>query len=59
MKRSVALVLNELYRPSDLRFFAKCQLLRIGRVVWLAQRIPTAVNLYFSIQVAPQLYSRG
>jgi hypothetical protein len=43
-----------------------CQLLRIEGVAWSAQRIPTAVNLgfldrsnYFSIQVAPQLSSRG
>jgi hypothetical protein len=43
-----------------------CQLLRIEGVAWSAQRIPTAVNIgfqdrchYFSIQVAPQLSSRG
>jgi hypothetical protein len=43
-----------------------CQLLRINGVTWSAQLIPTAVNLgfldrsrYFSIQVAPQLSSRG
>jgi hypothetical protein len=41
-----------------------CQLLRIEGVTWSAQRIPTAVNFldrsrYFSIQVAPQLPSRG
>jgi hypothetical protein len=42
-----------------------CQLLQTC-VAWSAQRIPTAVNLgflhgsrYFSIQVAPQVYSRG
>jgi hypothetical protein len=42
-----------------------CQLLRIEGVAWLAQWIPTAVNLgfldrsrYFSFQVAPQLFSR-
>jgi hypothetical protein len=40
--------------------------LRVESVAWSAQRIPTAVNLgfldrsrYFSIQVAPQLSSRG
>jgi hypothetical protein len=40
--------------------------LRIGGVAWSAQRIPTAINFgfldrsrYFSIQVAPQLSSRG
>jgi hypothetical protein len=40
--------------------------LRVEDVAWSAQRIPTAVNLgfldrsrYFSIQVAPQLSSRG
>jgi hypothetical protein len=43
-----------------------CQLLRIEGVAWSAQRIPTAVNIgfldrnhYFSIQIAPQLSSRG
>jgi hypothetical protein len=43
-----------------------CQLLRIEGVAWSAQRIPKAVKLgfldqnrYFSIQVAPQLSSRG
>jgi hypothetical protein len=43
-----------------------CQPLRVEGVAWLAQRIPTAVNLdfldrsrYFFIQVAPQLSSRG
>jgi hypothetical protein len=43
-----------------------CQLLRIEGVAWSAQQIPTAVNLcilersrYFSIQLAPQLSSRG
>jgi hypothetical protein len=42
------------------------QFLRIEGVAWSAQRIPAAVNLsfqnrsrYFSIQVAPQLSSRG
>jgi hypothetical protein len=45
---------------------SSCQLLRTEGVVWSRQRIPTAVNLcfldrsrYFSIQVAPQLSSRG
>jgi hypothetical protein len=45
---------------------SQCQLLRIEGVAWPAQRIPTVVNLgfldrsrYFSIQVAPQLSSRG
>jgi hypothetical protein len=40
--------------------------LQIDGVAWSVQRIPTAVNLsfldrsrYFSIQVAPQLTSRG
>jgi hypothetical protein len=43
-----------------------CQLLRIEGVAWSAQRRPTAVKLgfldrstYFSIEVAPQLSSRG
>jgi hypothetical protein len=47
-------------------YVALCQLLRIEGVAWSAQRIPTAVSLgfldrsrYFSIQVAPQLFSRG
>jgi hypothetical protein len=42
------------------------QPLRVESVAWSAQRIPTAVNLgfldrslYFYIQVAPQLSSRG
>jgi hypothetical protein len=46
--------------------WTSCQLLRIEGVASWAQRIPTAVNLgfidrsrYFSIQVAPQLSSRG
>jgi hypothetical protein len=40
--------------------------LRLDGIAWSAQRIPTAVKLgfqdrsrYFSIQVAPQLSSRG
>jgi hypothetical protein len=44
----------------------RANFLRIEGVAWSAQRIPTAVNLgfvdrsrYFSIQVAPQLSSRG
>jgi hypothetical protein len=49
------------------RATAACrQLLRIEGLAWLAQRIPMAVNIgvldrsrYFSIQVAPQLSSRG
>jgi hypothetical protein len=43
-----------------------CQLLRVEDVAWLAQQIPTAINLgfldrsrNFFIQVAPQLFSRG
>jgi hypothetical protein len=48
------------------RATAACRrILRIEAVAWSEQRIPTAVNLcfldrscYFSIQVAPQLYSR-
>jgi hypothetical protein len=42
------------------------QLLRVEGVAWSVQRIPTAVNLgfidrslYFFIQVAHQLFSRG
>jgi hypothetical protein len=45
---------------------SKCQFLRVEGVAWSAQRILTAVNLgfldrslYFFIQVAPQLSSRG
>jgi hypothetical protein len=52
---------------SDRRLSAKLvPTLRIEGVAWSAQRIPTAVGLgfldrssYFSIQVAPQLSSRG
>jgi hypothetical protein len=58
---------SELYRPSDRRMSAKLVPTFADRVVaWSAQRIPTAVNIgfldrsrYFSIQVAPQLASRG
>jgi hypothetical protein len=47
-------------------WWSQCQLSRTEGVAWSAQRIPMAVNLsfldqshYFSIQVAPQLSSRG
>jgi hypothetical protein len=43
-----------------------CQLLQIEGVAWSEQQIPMAVNLgfldrsrYFSIQLAPQLSSKG
>jgi hypothetical protein len=52
--------------PFKYRNILVCQLLRIEGVAWSAQRIPTAVNFgfldrsrYFSIQVAPQISSRG
>jgi hypothetical protein len=58
---------GELYRPSDRRLSAKLVPTFADRgVAWSAQRIYTAVNIgfldrsrYFSIQVAPQLSSRG
>jgi hypothetical protein len=44
----------------------RCPILQIESVAWSAQRIATAVNMvfldrsrYYSIQVAPQLSSRG
>jgi hypothetical protein len=53
---------SELHRPSDRRLSAKF----VPTFAWSAQRILKAVNLgfldrsrYFSIQVAPQLSSRG
>jgi hypothetical protein len=53
-------------RATATRQQSKFQLLRIEGVEWSAQRIPTAVDfgfldrsLYFSIQVASQLSSRG
>jgi hypothetical protein len=55
---------SELYRPSGRRLLAKLVPAFADRgVTWSAQRIPEAVNQdrsrYFSIQVAPQLSSRG
>jgi hypothetical protein len=56
---------NAVYSVENLKHF-EGQTLADRGVGWSAQRIPTAVNLgfldrsrYFSIQVTPQLSSRG
>jgi hypothetical protein len=59
-KRTISTELPQLVGEVSANF------LRIEGVAWPAQRIPTTVNLgfldrrrYFSIQLAPQLSSRG
>jgi hypothetical protein len=64
--RGLSPQVNFIYRATAACRRSKCKLLWVKGVAWSAQRIPTAVNLgfldrsrCFSIQVAPQLSSRG